>query len=181
MFELINVNLEKKMDDALHFTAKKLSETGHNSKPVLLHSFKIAMTLYSYNYSETIVIAGILHDLIEDTDIKSKDIEEKFGQKISEIVEVVSFDSKINNKLEQAKIMFENCCNYGYEALIIKCADLLDNINFVTLVDDLEKRKKLLEKYKLFLEMSKEIIGEEVIYRLLKNKYDKIIIDYKDI
>ncbi|MDD4187431.1 MAG: hypothetical protein PHX04_01480 [Bacilli bacterium] len=59
MDEIVDVNLEKKMDDALHYVAKNLSETSHNSKPVLLHSFKISMTLYKFKYSETIVISSI--------------------------------------------------------------------------------------------------------------------------
>ena len=174
MFELVNVNLEKKMDDALHYAAKQLNETGKNPKPVLLHSFKLAMTLYSYNYSEEIVISGILHDLIEDTDTTKKDIESKYGKKISDIIEAVSFDPKIEDKLEQARLMFEACSNYGVEALIVKCADLLDNINFICLVDDKTIRTKLLKKYQLFLKMAKKQIGEEVIYKLLKDKYENI-------
>ena len=35
------MELGKKMDVALHYVAKNLSETGHNTKPVLFHSFKV--------------------------------------------------------------------------------------------------------------------------------------------
>ena len=174
MFKLENVNLEKKMDEALHYVAKKLSESGHNSKPVLLHSFKLGMSLYMNNYSEKVIIAGILHDLIEDTNVSGADIEVKYGRKIREIVETVSFNPKIEDKLEQAKNMFTKCYNYGYDALIVKCADLLDNINYVDLVEDVNIRNNLLKKYHLFLEISKDIIGKESIYILLKNKYESI-------
>ncbi len=174
MFELVNVNLEKEMDEALHYVSKNLDETGNNPKPVLLHSFKMAIMLYSNKYTRDIIISGILHDLIEDTDVCGKDIEMKYGKHIRKIVEAVSYNTKIDDKLEQARLMFENCCKCGYEALIVKCADLLDNINFVYLVEDKNISDKLLKKYNLFLKISKEKIGKEQIYRLLKKKYNSI-------
>ncbi len=114
------------------------------------------MILYSNNYSKDIVLAGILHDLLEDTDVKANDIELKYGSNIRKIVEAVSFNPKIDDKLKQAKFMFENCCNQGYEALIVKCADLLDNIDYVNFVTDLNIKNKLLKKYELFLGMSRQ-------------------------
>ena len=175
MFELVNADLEKKMNDTLHFVSKMLDESGHNTKPVLLHSFKVAMTLYSFNYKEDIVIAGILHDLIEDTDVTYDIILKEYGKNIADIVKAVSFNPKIEDKLEQAKIMFTNCVEFGYDALIVKCADLLDNINFVKLVSDKIIQEKLLKKYKLFLEMSETQIKKEFIYINLKERYEKIL------
>lgn len=174
MFELVDVNLEKEMDNALHYVSENIIKTGHNPKPVLLHSFKVSMTLYSYNYPSEVVISGILHDLIEDTGITGNDIEKKYGKRIRKIVEAVSFNPNIENKLEQAKAMFKNCCDLGRDALLVKCADLLDNINFVHLVNDEKLRNNLLMKYNVFLEMSKNQIGEEVIYGLLQKKYNDI-------
>lgn len=174
MFKLIDVNLEKEMDNALHYLAQNLRETGNNSKPVLLHSFKLAMNLYMNEYEKDIIIAGILHDIIEDTDMTKESLEKDYDKKICDIVEAVSFNPKIEDKLEQAKEMFKNCCHYGKEALIVKCADLLDNINFVCLVDDKLTKDKLLKKYELFLEISYKQIGKEKIYIKLKNKYEEI-------
>lgn len=179
MYELIDVNLEKKMDDALHYVAKSLSETGHNSKPVLLHSFKISMTLYKFRYSEEIVISSILHDLIEDTEVQYDDIYKIYGEKIANIVEAVSFNPNIEDKLEQATLMFERCCNVGFDAIIVKCADLLDNINFVNLAKDNYIKEKLLQKYEKFLEMTKSFIAEEKIYQLLKDKLYEIKENYE--
>lgn len=168
------MEIGKKMDEALHYTAKNLAETGHNTKPVLLHSFKVAYRLLEYGYEENIVIAATLHDLIEDTDVKYEDIEEKYGNFIADLVQAVSFNPQIENKLEQAKSMFENCINFGKEALLIKCSDLIDNIDYIQFVDDKEKRIELLKKHKLFIEMSKNIIGNEDIYKLLENKIKDI-------
>lgn len=174
MFNLIDVNLESKMDKVLHYVAKSLSQTGHNSKPVLLHSFKVAMTLYEFNYSEVIVISGALHDLIEDTDVCYEDICNIYGEKIAKIIDAVSFNPKIKDKLVQAKTMYERCRENGYEALIVKCADLLDNINFVNLVENCTIREQLFKKYELFLNISKSVIGQEKIYHMLKERLNAV-------
>ena len=125
------MELGKKMDVALHYVAYNLRKTGHNTKPVLFHSFKVTYKLYQYGYGEEVVIAAILHDLLEDTSVKKEDIKIKFGESIANIVSAVSFDSNIKDKLEQARIMFQNCIDYGIEAVILKCADLIDNIDYV--------------------------------------------------
>ena len=161
------------MDRALHYCAEKLKESGHNSKPVLLHSFKVSMNLYSYGYEENIVIAGALHDLIEDTDVTYEEIKNDFGKVIADIVKAVSFNKNIKDKYLQAKLMFDNCCKCGRNALLVKCSDLLDNINFVHL-GDIESREVLIKKYLLFIEMSKTYIGKEKIYKRLVSKFKNI-------
>lgn len=165
------MELGKKMDVALHYTAYNLRKTGHNTKPILFHSFKVAYKLYQYGYGEDVVIAAILHDLLEDTSVTKEDIKNNFGESIANIVSAVSFDSNIKDKLEQARIMFQNCIDYGIEAVILKCADLTDNIDYVSFVKDKEKRDILLAKYKLFLLMSENLIGNTDVYKELETKF----------
>lgn len=169
--DYISVQLEKEMDSAFHFVSRCLEESGHNTKPVLFHSFKVAMSLYSSGYSRDIVIASILHDLLEDTDVTYDNLVMQYGAHIANIVKAVTFDSKINDKLEQAKDMFQNCLKFGYEALIIKCADLLDNIHYVSCVANVKERTKLLLKYELFLNMAEDVLKNEIVYLNLKKLY----------
>ena len=176
MFSLKDVNLEKEMDMALHFVSRNLDESGHNSKPVLFHCFKVSTILYELGYSKDIVISGILHDLLEDTDISYEDICDSFGEKIAGCVLAVTFDSKITDKLEQARKMFLNCIKFGNEALIVKCADLLDNIKYVNLVADVDVKNNLFKKYDMFLEMSKQYIGNEKIYSMLENEVQRSVV-----
>lgn len=109
------MELGMKMDVALHYVAYNLRKTGHNTKPVLFHSFKVAYKLYQYGYGEEIVIAGALHDLIEDTSVTKEDIKNDFEESIANIVSTVSFDSNIKDEPEQAGVMFQNCIAYGID------------------------------------------------------------------
>ena len=163
------MKLGKKMDYAFHFVAKNLRETSYNTKPVLFHSFKVAYKLYQENYSEEVVISAILHDLIEDTDVKIEDIANKFGEVIANIVGAVSFNTTIKDDVERTRDMFQRCLDCG-KAVIVKCSDLLDNVDYVLFVKDEEKFNLLLSKYRMFLTMSKYMIGDTKIYNELFNK-----------
>jgi len=166
------MNIGKELDKALYYVSYNLNKTCNNPKPVLLHSFKVAYHLLNYDYDKDIVISGALHDLIEDTDVTYEDIKEKYGKKIADIVLAVSFNKDIEDKYLQAKEMFERCLENGFDALIVKCSDLCDNIDFISLTRESIKNE-LLKKYELFLSISKDIIGKEKIYQELLLKYQK--------
>ena len=168
--------LGKEMDKAVHYVAKNILESGHNSKPILSHSFRVAELLYQFGYGKNIVIAAILHDLIEDTDVTYEQLKNDFGHEIANLVQAVSFDFQIKDYLKQTKDMFEKCINYGFDALIIKCSDLIQNIDFIQFVDDNKKRIELYKKYEIFLDISKKIIGNTEVYKILKDKYVSISI-----
>lgn len=97
-------------------------------KPTLLHSIRVGVSLYSYGYSEKIVVAGFLHDLVEDADITIEEIENKFGIEIARLVEVETKDSTIQDEIEKADRLINKLLVFGVDALIIKAADLLDNL-----------------------------------------------------
>ena len=170
----MNIKIEKDMDKTLLYLAKVINKSGHNEKPVLLHSFKVGMILYKYNYSKTIIISGILHDILEDTSLTYDKLKEEYGLEIASIVEAVSFKKDIKDYLKRQKELFGRCILQGFPATVVKCADLIDNIDYVGFAP-IEKQKVLIKKYKMFLDMSKTVIGEEKIYEILEQKYQKII------
>ncbi len=180
MFKDVDSNLEKEIDKVLHFVAKNLQQTGNNTKPVLFHSFKLGKLLYTHKYSRTIIISGILHDLLEDTSVSVEEIKNEFGVEISLIVKALTFDTSIKDELKQAETIYENCLKQGFEALIIKCADLLDNINYVHLVKEKDKQKKLLAKYEIFFKIAENEIGKELIYKNLIKRYNEVKLELEN-
>ena len=168
------MNIGKELDKVLYYVCDNLSKTGHNPKPVLLHSFKVSYRLLNYDYERDIVISAALHDLIEDTDVTYDDLKKLYGKKIADIVEAVSFKSEIEDKYLQAEEMFNRCVLFGREALIVKCSDLCDNIDFLSFAKK-EDVPKLAKKYKLFLDISKKYIKNEKVYKELLKKYNNLI------
>jgi len=116
------------------------------------------------NYSEdrnfkTLLITGLLHDCIEDSDkFCLKDIEESFGKRIASLVSKLTKDPKREHS--NSKIKFEYFKKYikGIKgsklALIIKFEDRLANLMTIN-KSDLEKRR---EKTLLTMRTTEEIL-----------------------
>lgn len=159
------------LDRAISFLVKKYSQSGKNPKPVVSHSTRLAIYLLDYGYNLDLVIAAVLHDLIEDSDTTREDILLSFGAKIADWVDALSFKTSIEDKEARYKEMFDRIKLAGRDALIIKCADIYSNSFYIKLVDDIEKQSFLVSKLKYFLEFSKELIQEEVVWRELEEQW----------
>lgn len=176
--ENINFELEILMNNSIEYLSAAINTTGHNSKPVLLHSIRVGFYLYETGYNEDIVLSGLLHDILEDTETSKKDLEDKFGEKVTNIVSSNSFNTSIDDKTERFKDMFNRCVLYGKEAVIVKAADILDNSNYIQFVNDAEMRKWLLFKMKYFINISKDLIEKEDIWSTLNEKYNSLLTDF---
>lgn len=174
----IDLKFERVMNNAIEYLSIALNTKGHNDKPVLLHNIRVGFHLYELGYSEDIVLAGLLHDILEDTETSKSDLKDKFGAKITQIVSSNSFNALIEDKTEQFKDMFKRCMVYGKEALIIKAADILDNSNYIQFVDNKENREWLLFKMKSFIDISMELIETEEIWIKLNKKYNSLLIEF---
>jgi len=165
---------EKKIEEAIIFLVFAIHKSGKNPKPVILHSLRVALHLNNFGWEKDIVIAAILHDVIEDTDIEIKEVESKFGAKIAKLVEVGSFDESIEDKTERYKECFERCSKVGKDALVIKAADFFDNLDYYHLASTKELTNWLFEKLKYFLDKFKEPLKDEILYNDLVGKYTKM-------
>ena len=127
----------KDVEKAITFLVNQISQSGNNPKPVILHSIRVSLYLWDKEYPLQIVLSGMLHDLIEDSDTLVEDIKEIFGNEVSEIVEANSFNEEIQSRVGRYKSVFESCVSYGKDALIVKAADLLDNAPYYALENNL--------------------------------------------
>lgn len=140
------------------------------SKPLVIHSLETAFYLKNLGYDNEIVIAAVLHDLLEDTETEKSEIEKKFGTKIVEIVEAVSYDYGINKDADYRK-NYDKMADFR-EALIIKAADILENLKYFKFTAK-EENSRLLQKWNYFLQIAQNI-SEEPVYKELKNNMIKL-------
>lgn len=77
--------------------ALRLAATGHRQQtrkgtgvPYVEHPVAVAWILDRAGFDEDIVIAGLLHDLVEDTDTTLEEIRDGFGERVAAIVEACS-------------------------------------------------------------------------------------------
>jgi (p)ppGpp synthase/HD superfamily hydrolase len=150
------------------------NKSGHNQKPVILHSFRVAMMLLEMGYKKKIVIGAILHDILEDTDMTSEQLKEEFGQEILELVLAVSYNESIKDPIEQYKEMYKRIVVYGKDAVVLKAVDIAVNSLYISLVPDDKKQRTLVEKGAYFLELTKDYEREPALQLLKERNIEEI-------
>lgn len=99
-------------------------------KPTLLHSVRCGLQLMENGFSTDVVVAGILHDTIEDTSATHEEISKLFGEESATIVSNNTKDSKIGDKNERREELIQRCCQSNYESIVVKLADINDNFAY---------------------------------------------------
>lgn len=154
------------IERALFFLSNALQKSGHNAKPVFLHSIQVAEMLWERNFPQDIVIAAILHDVIEDTDVTIQEIECEFGQQVVRYVDVLTISSK-----QDVKQSFIRTAELGGDVLSIRAADLIQNSYYYHLAP-VDMQRQLRDKYAYFMELSDGLLDESLSSELRK-AYEK--------
>ena len=118
-----------KVIDAFKFAEKKHENQLRKGKniPYFSHPKMVAEILTSNCCSETVIIAGLLHDTLEDTNTTIDEIRGIFGEYILLIVEAESED-KTRTWKERKQTTIDNLPYASFEAKLVCCADKLANM-----------------------------------------------------
>jgi (p)ppGpp synthase/HD superfamily hydrolase len=161
---------DEEIERALRYLVDSFESSGDNPKPVILHSTRVGMDLYDRGYERDVVVAGFLHDLLEDTDVTADEIRSRFGDDVADVVAAASFDEDIDDYLERHRDIYRRCFELGRDAVLVKAADLLDNSDYYGTGDDDELLANLVEKMEHFIEESEPHIGDEDLHAELAEK-----------
>ncbi|HKZ34729.1 MAG TPA: HD domain-containing protein [Patescibacteria group bacterium] len=156
---------ERDFEQAIVFLSSRY-RSSTNPKPVLLHSIRVGLMLCQLGYKKEIVLAGFLHDVIEDMHVTKEEIQKHFGSHVADFVASVSFNPNIKDKTKRYKEQMSRASSVGKDALLVETADILDNSEYFFLATD-EDRKVLLEKYAYFLKISRSLLSEETVWKKL--------------
>lgn len=79
---------QKLFNDALMFALKAHDGVSRKSSsiPFILHPMEVATIVSSIVEDQEIMAAALLHDTVEDAEVSLKEIEEKFGRRVCELV-----------------------------------------------------------------------------------------------
>ena len=130
--------MERTIDDislmlkAFKFAALKHQHQRRKSEaavPYINHLIEVSETLWEIGHIRDIdtIIAGILHDTIEDTDTVPEELEATFSKKIRSLVEEVTDDKRLP-KQERKRLQIKHAGDASLEARHIKLADKICNV-----------------------------------------------------
>lgn len=99
-----------------------------DGKPMVTHPIRVANVLRSNGFSEEVVIAGYLHDTVEDTDVTLEDIEREFGAEVRYIV-AGNTEDKEKSWYERKKHTVDALKTAPLSIRALVVADKLDNLS----------------------------------------------------
>ncbi len=99
----------------------------------IFHPIAVAYTLADLHMDVDTICAALLHDVIEDTDFTKKDISDRFGDVVADLVDGVTKLSggRFNTRDEAAAASFHKmmaAMTHDYRVVLIKLADRLHNV-----------------------------------------------------
>ena len=119
----------QKLDYAILFATK--AHDGQRRKTdnvdMIFHPFTVGMLLQRVGADEDTVIAGILHDVVEDTKYTLDDIENIFGKNVRKIVDEVTEDKSLEWKKRKEEAI-EKVRNASIQGKMVECADKINNL-----------------------------------------------------
>jgi len=169
-----NPNSDQKIEKAIIYLVDSFDKSGHNPKPVVLHSIRVGIMLSAMDKPDEVVIAGILHDIIEDTAVTIEEIQKDFGKEVAVLVQSCTFDPTIADKTKQYKDAFQRSLILGRDSLEIRAVDIYTNSFFYKF--DPKKAdgfNYVISKMKYFLSISQGIIDKHIYYQL-RQRYKEL-------
>jgi (p)ppGpp synthase/HD superfamily hydrolase len=91
--------------------------------PFILHPLEVGALLHNTGHSEVVVAAGILHDTVEDTEIRAGDIADRFGDEVAGLVATMTEDPQIESFEERKSALRRQIVEGGRDAAAIYAAD----------------------------------------------------------
>lgn len=145
-----------KLDHELLVRAYRYSDAAHagqvrhSGEPYVSHCIEVARILADLQLDTATVTSGLLHDIVEDTDITVEDIEREFGAEIAQIVDGLTkianlpLSSREERQVENYRKLLLSIAKDA-RVILIKLADRLHNMRTLDWLAP-EKRRRIAQE-----------------------------------
>ncbi len=130
-------------------------QTRLSGEPFFMHPYEVANILIELSLDISTIIAGLFHDIAEDTTVTISEIRKEFGDEIAKLVDGVTkvgqvdFLSKEENQAENLRKMFMAMAS-DIRVILVKLADRLHNmrtLKYQSKEKQIEKARETLDIY----------------------------------
>jgi GTP pyrophosphokinase len=164
IFDKYSVHDRVQIERAFSFAKKahdgQLRQSGED---YFVHPYEVARVLMQLRAIPVIVISGLLHDVLEDTEVPFEELHNDFGFHIAKIVNTVSKSRKIeildHDSDQERKLLHHQFLDTIKDpmATLVKVADRLHNMRTLNFTKPEKQRRKSIETIKMYYPLAKEI------------------------
>jgi len=159
---------------ALEFSAAAhMGQMRQSGDPYVSHPIAVARILTPLHMDAQAIVAALLHDVVEDTEIHIEDIVEKFGKPVAEMVEGLSkldklqFETQQDAQAENFRKMLMAMAR-DVRVILIKLADRLHNMRTLTAVSQEKSLRIARETMEIYAPIANRL-GLNTIFQELQD------------
>ena len=166
--------------------AYEIAEKAHqgqlrkSGEPYMSHPIAVSMILVDLGMDTDSVVAALLHDVVEDTQVEIEAIRKEFGEETAQLVDgmtklgKIPFSSREEQQAENIRKMLIAMAQ-DVRVIIIKLADRLHNMRTAEFWDEQKARDKALETMEVYAP-----IAHRLGIRAIKEELEDISLRYLD-
>lgn len=121
------ISEEGGLDAALAFLEDAYSTCLERADRTPEHPILVALLLAQDDQETAIVVTGLLHDALEDTNVGASELRASFGSDIARVVEALSEDPSITKNRKRKAALRQQVLDSGPEAAAVSLADKIAN------------------------------------------------------
>ncbi len=156
-------------DISLIEKAYKLSREAHkeqvrkSGEPYIIHPLWVGIILADLEMDKETIVAGMLHDTVEDTEMTVEDITREFGEEVALLVDGVTKLGQLSYSKDKLEVQAENLRKMflamakDIRVIIIKLADRLHNMRTLEFMVPAKQKEKARETMDIYAPIAQRL------------------------